>query len=217
MKKKPILAFDCALVGASVTVLADGRVYQRNLPQSRQAAELVPAIEQCMHEANATYAELGAIISTNGPGSFTGLRIGLAALHGLALVAQVPVKILSTLEALAWQVSARTANEAFITAIQAGKGEVAAQAFRMVGDSPVADGSVYLVPQTYDAWPLPCYGNHLLPEDTQYIAGVDTAHLCAIEAALPVVAVTEAVPFYIRPPDAAIPKPFAWLASDASS
>lgn len=82
-----VLAFDCSGASCSAAVLIDDRpVAQRFAPMDRGHAEtLVPMIETVLREAALTPAALDLLAVTVGPGSFTGLRIGLAAARGLAL------------------------------------------------------------------------------------------------------------------------------------
>ncbi len=212
MNKKPLLAFDCACAGASITLQVGGQSLTRLLPQGKQAGALVPTIDALMREAQCAYTDLGYLISTIGPGSFTGLRIGLAALHGLSLVNQTPIKTITTLEAMAWSVVRMAgAPSRFVTVLNAGKGELCAQEFQLVDGTPKAVGEVYLTAATHDAWPAPAYGNHVAADSPFYLAGADTEILCDIAHLLPEATLAQALPFYIRPPDAIIPKAHAWL------
>ena len=70
-----------------------------NSEATKQAEELIPAIESLLKEHNSNYAKLTAIAACIGPGSFTGLRIGLAAAKGLALALNIPLIGVSSLEA----------------------------------------------------------------------------------------------------------------------
>ncbi len=56
-----------------------------------QDARLIPLVQQAMAGANVSFADLDRIAVTRGPGSFTGLRIGLAAARGIGLAAEKPV------------------------------------------------------------------------------------------------------------------------------
>ena len=105
MSIKPLLAFDCAGLRASVALHTNGTTREHHIEQGHQAVQLVPAIDTLMRESGVTYADLGHIITTIGPGSFTGVRIGLATLHGLVLVTQTPIKTLTSLAAMAWEVA----------------------------------------------------------------------------------------------------------------
>lgn len=212
MNKKPILAYDCATTGATVALLLDGRIIGRTLDQTRQAADLVPTIDGLLREHGLGYSDLDCIISTVGPGSFTGVRIGLAALHGFVLVAKTPIKLLSTLETMAWQVAATAdAPVEFHIVLRAGKGEVYAQRFRHEQHVPISNGEIFLAPETQTTWDAPCFGTLADVNEKNYIAGPDAATLCAIADQLPSVSLADAVPLYIRAPDALPPAPLSWL------
>lgn len=73
------------------------------------SATLVAAVADLLASASAQLSELGAIVAVNGPGSFTGVRVGLSAVKGLAEAAQIPVLAVSRLEVLAWKAGVRSA------------------------------------------------------------------------------------------------------------
>lgn len=87
-----VLAFDCSGASCSAAILIDDRpAAQLFAPMERGHAEtLLPMIETVLHEAALTPAALDLLVVTVGPGSFTGLRIGLAAARGLALARKLP-------------------------------------------------------------------------------------------------------------------------------
>jgi tRNA threonylcarbamoyl adenosine modification protein YeaZ len=203
MEHKPLLAFDCATTGASISLWSDIGISSRQLPQHRQAAELVAEIDALMHNAELDYGKLAAIVTTIGPGSFTGIRIGLATLHGLALVSRVPIKLLTTLEAMAWSVARHQTQ--FTIALRAGKGELFVQEFVTKNGAPVSITDIYLTPEGHSAWPSPCFGNHVSVDASNYLVGPDATVLCEIATQLPTRSLTEAIPLYIRPPDAKLP------------
>ena len=96
-----ILAFDCALEARSAALFEGPRLVagrQEEGPR-RHAERLLPLITETLAAAAWRFADLDLICLTRGPGSFTGLRIGLAAARGLAVALDVPVLGLSTLEA----------------------------------------------------------------------------------------------------------------------
>ena len=98
-----LLIFDTSGAACSAAILADGRVVaERYRAMVRGHAEhLVPALGETLAAAGLAWDRLDGIGVTRGPGAFTGLRIGLAAARGLALVLDIPVIGITTFEALA--------------------------------------------------------------------------------------------------------------------
>ncbi|MDR3738621.1 MAG: tRNA (adenosine(37)-N6)-threonylcarbamoyltransferase complex dimerization subunit type 1 TsaB [Terracidiphilus sp.] len=82
---------------------------QRELEGRSYTATLISAIGELLAEAQSTVAQLHAIAVTSGPGSFTGVRVGLATVKGLAEPAQTPVVAVSRLAVLAQQAGAASA------------------------------------------------------------------------------------------------------------
>jgi tRNA threonylcarbamoyladenosine biosynthesis protein TsaB len=77
-------------------------VGQTELEGRSYSATLVAAVGDLLARGGAALSELDAIVAVNGPGSFTGVRVGLSAVKGLAEVGQIPVTAVSRLEVLAW-------------------------------------------------------------------------------------------------------------------
>ena len=99
-----ILAFDTAVSGCTVVVVdtvAGASWTEQVITDRRQAEILVPMIESVMRQAGMEFAELDRIAVTVGPGSFTGVRIGLSTARALALAAEKPLIGVTTLEVLA--------------------------------------------------------------------------------------------------------------------
>jgi tRNA threonylcarbamoyladenosine biosynthesis protein TsaB len=92
------LAFDTATSAATAALVRDGKVLGERV--SRAVAVLEDA-DELLRESAAEHAELTGIVVGTGPGSFTGLRLGLATARGLALALELPVAGVSTLDALA--------------------------------------------------------------------------------------------------------------------
>ncbi|MCC7048437.1 MAG: tRNA (adenosine(37)-N6)-threonylcarbamoyltransferase complex dimerization subunit type 1 TsaB [Alphaproteobacteria bacterium] len=113
-----ILAFDCAGAACSVAVVRDGTVLARNTRAllHGQAEVLVPMIQATLASAGLGYRDLDAIATTLGPGSFTGLRAGIATARGLALATGLPTVGISTLEAAAHAVAAAERRAASVMA-----------------------------------------------------------------------------------------------------
>ena len=102
-----ILALESSAKAASCAVLADGvpvaSAWQcTGLTHSRT---LLPMVEDMLHSSDLTLQDLDAVAVAAGPGSFTGLRIGISAVKGLAWAADKPCAAVSTLAALARNVS----------------------------------------------------------------------------------------------------------------
>lgn len=129
-----ILAFDCALEARSAALFEGQRLVggRQEAGPRRHAERLLPLITETLAAVAWRFADLDLICLTRGPGSFTGLRIGLAAARGLAVALDVPVLGLSTLEALAAGVEA-PGNAAVLALIDARRGQLYAQAFAASG------------------------------------------------------------------------------------
>lgn len=82
--------------GQSVELLG-----QIDLEGRSYSSTLVAAVGEVLTKAGATLREVGAIVVVNGPGSFTGVRVGLSAVKGLAEPTRIPVVAVSRLEVLA--------------------------------------------------------------------------------------------------------------------
>ena len=96
----------------------------------RHSAYLLPLCHDILTTAGVGLADLAGIACGRGPGSFTGLRVGLALAKGLALPFELPLHLVSSLEALALDLGAagrRCDAGLLVPVIDAGKGEVYAQ------------------------------------------------------------------------------------------
>ena len=128
-----VLAIDTALEACSAAVLdtEQGGVSAReSLPMVRGHAEaLLPLIARVMDSAGLEFAALDRIAVTTGPGSFTGLRVGIAAARGIALAAGKPAVGLSTLAAYAAPLIAADATVPVVAVIDARHDHVYLQVF----------------------------------------------------------------------------------------
>ena len=96
-----VLAFDCAVIGLGVAVVEDGKPRAQLTEEGRdQAARLVPAVAAALEAAGIGRRDIDLLAVTVGPGSFTGVRVGLAAARGLAVGLGVPLAGISTLDVL---------------------------------------------------------------------------------------------------------------------
>lgn len=151
----PILALDTASDEASVAVVdAQGQALALRQWQSRRrhTVELAPIVRELLLEAGVTAGDLAAVAVAIGPGSYTGLRIGLALAKGIALVAGCPVVGIPTLDivAAACTLSGAPGAGALLAVVVAGRGRLIA------GRYPVrpVDGDVFSGPRPVD-WPDP--------------------------------------------------------------
>jgi tRNA threonylcarbamoyladenosine biosynthesis protein TsaB len=139
-----ILAIDTALDACAAAVLDTGTsrlIARESQPMKRGHAEaLMPLIARVMKEAGLPFAALDRVAVTAGPGSFTGLRVGLSAARGFALATGKAVVGLTTLSAYAAPVVSESGEQPVITAIDARHDHVYFQAVN-------GDGSGLITPQ----------------------------------------------------------------------
>jgi tRNA threonylcarbamoyladenosine biosynthesis protein TsaB len=137
-----VLAIDTALAACSAAVLDTeygGIVASESLPMQRGHAEaLLPLLQRVMQQAGFGFADIDRIAVTTGPGSFTGLRVGIAAARGLALAAKKPAVGLSTLSAYAAPHIASDERFPVVAAIDARHNHVYLQVFAAGGSLIVA-------------------------------------------------------------------------------
>ena len=135
-----ILAFDTALQSCSAAFVDTEarRVIKRAEAMDKGHAEaLMPMLADIVAEARVSFSQIDRLVVTIGPGSFTGLRVGLAAARGLALAAERPLIGIGTMQALAtsyvlWRKEIPTR---FATALDARRGEVYFQIFNQRGQA----------------------------------------------------------------------------------
>ena len=123
-----ILAIDTALDACAAAVLDTGTgklIAMESQAMKRGHAEaLMPLIARVMKQAALPFAALDRVAVTSGPGSFTGLRVGLSAARGIALAAGKPAVGLTTLSAYAAPIVSENGEQPVISAIDARHGQV---------------------------------------------------------------------------------------------
>jgi len=126
-----VLAFDCAVSGQGVAIVRDGHALASLFEEGReQAARLLPAIVAALQQAGVARTELDLIAVTTGPGSFTGVRVGLSAARGLAVGLGIPMAGIATTVVL--QAQARAADRLVVAAVDSRLGDW----FCAIGDDP---------------------------------------------------------------------------------
>jgi len=111
--RRLLLAVDtCGPAGSVALGMVDGDVVevlqQIELEGRNYSATLVGAVRDLLNRAEAHLGDLDAIVVVHGPGSFTGVRVGLSAVKGLAQPTRIPVAAVSRLEVLAWKAGTGT-------------------------------------------------------------------------------------------------------------
>src|SRR6185436_2629556 len=122
------LCLDTATPTARVAVLDGGGAvrFSAEATAERHSSHVLPLCAEALRAVGAAPADLAGIACGGGPGSFTGLRVGLSTVKGLALPTGVPLHVVSSLQALALDILASCAGDAItaVPCLDAGKGEV---------------------------------------------------------------------------------------------
>jgi tRNA threonylcarbamoyladenosine biosynthesis protein TsaB len=136
-RPRRILAIDTALGACSVCVMEAGRVLPIALDSEEMATghaeALMPMIERVMKLVDGGFTSLERVAVSIGPGSFTGLRIGIAAARAIGLAAEIPVVGVSTLSAYAAPLINAEESGVIAVGIDARHGAVFFQAFTAAG------------------------------------------------------------------------------------
>ncbi|ESY84890.1 tRNA (adenosine(37)-N6)-threonylcarbamoyltransferase complex dimerization subunit type 1 TsaB [Mesorhizobium australicum] len=123
-----VLAIDCAasLCAACVYDAAAGLELGRSVLDlgKGHAEHLMAVIADALKTGATDYVGLGAIAVSVGPGSFTGLRVGVSTARGLALALKLPAIGVTTLEALAAEAASAFPGRAVLAALDAGREEI---------------------------------------------------------------------------------------------
>jgi tRNA threonylcarbamoyl adenosine modification protein YeaZ len=205
-----LLAIDTALEACSVGVVDGERLVTRSENIGRGHAEiLMGQVESALAEAGLAFADLDRIAVVVGPGSFTGLRVGIAAARGFALVTGKSALGIGTLSVHAAEAKGRPA----LATLAAGRGEIYGQFFSAdgseAGPARVASPEVFAAELTSDTV-LAGSGADLviaaLPMNVRPLvihrnAAPEIATLCRVAVAAPEPTAAPK-PLYIRPPDA---------------
>jgi tRNA threonylcarbamoyl adenosine modification protein YeaZ len=205
-----LLAIDTALEACSVAVANGGRLVVRSDTIGRGHAEiLMGQVASAMAEAGLAFADLDRIAVVVGPGSFTGLRVGIAAARGFALATG---KVAVGVGTLAVHAEAARGRPVLAT-LAAGRGEVYGQFFAAdggaQGDAVAASPEVLAAGMTTQTvlvgsgadLVIAALPMDIRPEVVHRRSSPEIAALARLAAASPE-AVSPPKPLYIRPPDA---------------
>ena len=122
---KSLLAIDTSTENCSVALVHDGKLTTRDIESPREHSQkLLPFVEEALDSAGVSLAELDGLVVGAGPGSFTGVRIGVSMAQGLAFSADLPVYPVCSLQALAQQAIRKNDVAGVVACIDARMGEV---------------------------------------------------------------------------------------------
>lgn len=130
-----ILALESSAVAASVALCEDETLLAQSFQNSglTHSQTLLPMVRTVLESCGLGTEDLDLIAVANGPGSFTGLRIGVAAAKGLAWAAEKPCAGCSTLESMAWNLAGLTGE--VCAAMDARRHQVYNARFRVDGET----------------------------------------------------------------------------------
>lgn len=214
-----VLGLDTCLSSCSVAVLDGERVLAsaREIMARGHQERLAPMAQQVMAAAGLAFDRLDRIAVTVGPGSFTGLRVGIAFAKGLALALNLPAVGIGTLEALAAEAGPDSKVFSWglvFPAIDARRGQLYLQAFEdgralMAPDALTAEVAAARLAEISQGRPFTLVGSgaalladlapgaRIVPAE-----GADARHVARLAAARDPAPLK---PLYLRAPDAKLP------------
>ena len=154
MSTSYILVFDTSMNACSAGVYetqTDRMLASAHEPMLRgQAERLIPLINEVLNDSNITYEDLSAIACTNGPGAFTGLRVGIATAKAFALSLSIPAIGISTLDVMSSEfLQTHHPNEPYLICLETKRDDYYAQLFSPEGN-PLSDKAALQIEQLYD-------------------------------------------------------------------
>ena len=129
-----VLAVDTATSWQSVAILDDSHVLALHGQDAAgsHAKLLLPTIDRLFRETGLTVKQLDGLVVSIGPGSFTGLRVGLATLLGFRTISRLPLAVVPTLEGMAWNL--RGTSRLLCPILNSRRGELYWALFRWISD-----------------------------------------------------------------------------------
>jgi len=145
------LAIDTCDRNGSVALRIDGRCVGLRLHEEQEYSSwLLPAVEELLAESAEVYSDLELLSVANGPGSFTGVRVGLCAVKAWSEVYRLPVVGVSRLEAMARQ---SPAAEWVAATYDAHRGQVFAGLYRRTGgELELVEAEMVIAPEEFLSW-----------------------------------------------------------------
>ncbi|MFM5726824.1 tRNA (adenosine(37)-N6)-threonylcarbamoyltransferase complex dimerization subunit type 1 TsaB [Aeromonas veronii] len=166
MNELKILAVDTATEACSAALLVGDKLYSRWEEAPRDhTRKILPMVQAVLEDAGISLSDLDAIAFGRGPGSFTGVRIGISVAQGLAFGAGVPLIGISTLAAMAQGAYRLDGAQQVLTAIDArmnevyfGRYELIDDRMQLVGDEVVSEPAALVDVRGKLAGPVTCVG-----------------------------------------------------------
>ncbi len=215
-----VLGMDTSLQACSVALAnrASGEVlsHRREVMERGQAEVLPDMVDAVMMEVGDPYDTLAVVATTRGPGSFTGVRIGLSFARALAATLEIPITSMTTLEAIARNVAHNPERLPIAVIIDARREEVYMQTFDADFEplteaqlTPLREAAAHMPPG-------PCLlvgtGAGLLVDESKGRIAADAdplpdAAIVALHSPVEPMPTEPPEPLYLRPPDAKPQKP----------
>lgn len=166
MNELKILAVDTATEACSAALLVGDKLFSRWEEAPRDhTRKILPMVQAVLEDAGISLSDLDAIAFGRGPGSFTGVRIGISVAQGLAFGAGVPLIGISTLAAMAQGAYRLDGAQQVLTAIDArmnevyfGRYELIDGHMQLVGDEVVSEPAALVDVRGKLAGPVTCVG-----------------------------------------------------------
>jgi tRNA threonylcarbamoyladenosine biosynthesis protein TsaB len=214
-----VLGLDTSTLTASAAVLDDDTVLAEDTADTAGGAAseaLMPLVARVLERAGLAPRDLEAVAVGAGPGSFTGLRIGMATAKGIAFAAGIPLWAVSSLAALALGAVRRGATGTIMPVLDARRGEIYVGTYRddltplapeavMAPSGVPVHGTVTLVGDALDAYRTELAGIGTQMAEPRTPGAVEVAMLALRGERVDVL--TTGAPVYIRPSEAEVMYP----------
>jgi tRNA threonylcarbamoyladenosine biosynthesis protein TsaB len=224
-----IIGFDTSLpVTAACVLHSDGRAFatpppspERLLGRPQHSSELLPVLAELLEEAGVDWGEVRALAVGVGPGTFTGLRIGVATARGLAHGLGIGVSPVSSLAALAAGLTEAAGGRPLLPLIDARRRQVFASLYDGPGEpawGPLALDPEDLFARLAELDPAPLAAGDwalesrtdleaagaIVPPADSGLHAVNALHVCRLAEAIEPLPPERVMPIYVRLPDAEI-------------
>jgi tRNA threonylcarbamoyladenosine biosynthesis protein TsaB len=148
-----LLAIDTATRYASLALYdASGVVAEKSWRSgNNHSVETLPAIAELLAQQHLTAMDLTGVTVAQGPGSFTGLRIGMSIAKGLCLALNIPLIAIPTLDIIAYAVG--DPGGRIYAVLEAGRGRICVAAYHFEEGLPIREGEIEL--HVASAWQVP--------------------------------------------------------------